>query len=369
MAEKRYYWIKLHTNFFEGEKIDFLMGQKDGANYIVLYEMLCMKTANTDGLLATTLGEMIIPYDIDKIVRDCKYFTKDTVMVALELYKQLGLIYANNNGVLQITGYTDIVGSEVSSAKRVREFRTRQKALQNPLHQPLHSRYIVTQDNRDKSIDTANIYNIQYNSKEKNNTPNGVSKKESSLSNDKSLSSRSLTLTDTNTEDNNTTIPNNSDGTQVHSNTPTIDKQSIICSNNETINESNITAYDTVLTSDINTNNGYSEIVSDVVDASEYTKEYSKKQFDKYVMELFDKTWAIYPRKVSKEQAKKTWVKKMRCCKTLAGVRNKAAKIYKMLMAHIKMWRTERGDDGDGARPLEYIPHFSSWLNNEIPDD
>ena len=151
MAEKRFYWIKLHTNFFEKEQIDFLMSQKDGANYIVLYQMLCMKTANNNGLMASTIGEMIVPYDVDKIVRDCKYFSKDTVIVALELYKKLGLIYLDQNNTLQIANYDEIVGSETSSAKRVREYRQK-KALQCNTNVTQEYRYKIL-DNRYKILD------------------------------------------------------------------------------------------------------------------------------------------------------------------------------------------------------------------------
>lgn len=146
MSEKRYYWIKLKTNFFEQETIDFLMSQKNGCQYIVLYQMLCLKTANTDGKLCSKIGEMIVPYDVNKIVRDTKYFDFDTVTVALELFKQLGLIYIEtDDNTLQIANYGEMVGSETSSAKRVREYRAKQKALQ--------CNNDVTQENRDKSID------------------------------------------------------------------------------------------------------------------------------------------------------------------------------------------------------------------------
>ena len=38
---KRYYWIKLKTDFFNLAEIDFLLSQKDGCRNIVLYQMLC----------------------------------------------------------------------------------------------------------------------------------------------------------------------------------------------------------------------------------------------------------------------------------------------------------------------------------------
>lgn len=129
MAEKRFYWIKLKTDFFNQDTIDFILQQENGCKYIVLYQMLCLKTANNNGELNTKIGEMIVPYNIEKIQRDTKYFDIDTIIVALELFKKLGLIYEEEDKTLKISGFNDMVGSETSSAKRVREHRKR-KALQ-----------------------------------------------------------------------------------------------------------------------------------------------------------------------------------------------------------------------------------------------
>ena len=54
---KRYYWIKLKTDFFNLAEIDFLLSQKDGCQYIVLYQMLCLQTANNNGELASRVGD------------------------------------------------------------------------------------------------------------------------------------------------------------------------------------------------------------------------------------------------------------------------------------------------------------------------
>ena len=72
---KKFYWIKLKTDFFNQETIDFLMSQQNGCQYVVLYQMLCLNTANNGGNLSTKIGEMIVPYDVNKIVRDTKYVT------------------------------------------------------------------------------------------------------------------------------------------------------------------------------------------------------------------------------------------------------------------------------------------------------
>ena len=129
MSDKKYYWIKLKTDFFDQDTIDFLMGQENGSKYVVIYQMLMLKTAQQGGVLATKANELLIPYDVKKIVRDTKYFDFDTVTIALELFKKLGLVYEEENHILRLTGAEQIVGSEWSSAERVRKYREK-KALQ-----------------------------------------------------------------------------------------------------------------------------------------------------------------------------------------------------------------------------------------------
>ena len=126
---KRFYWIKLKDSFMSSDEIDYLMSQPDGANYVVLYQMLCLKTINTGGCLVSQIGEMLIPYDAEKIQRECKWFSLATVRVALSVYKQIGLIFESPDGILAISNYSDIVGSETdySAQKRLqRENRRRQ---------------------------------------------------------------------------------------------------------------------------------------------------------------------------------------------------------------------------------------------------
>lgn len=120
---KRYYWIKLKDTFMTSDAVDFLMSQPDGANYVVLYQMLCLKTINTGGKLERHIGEIIIPYDVEKIQRDTKWFTVDTVRVALNLYKALGLVYADRNGTLALADYENLVGSETDWSEKKRRQR------------------------------------------------------------------------------------------------------------------------------------------------------------------------------------------------------------------------------------------------------
>ena len=114
--KERYYWIKLKQSLMTSKAVDFLMSQKDGANYVVLYQCLCLKTVNQDGELADRVGEIIVPFDENKIQRETKWFSIDTIRVAMALYKQLGLIYEQDNGILKIADFDDLVGSQTVSA-------------------------------------------------------------------------------------------------------------------------------------------------------------------------------------------------------------------------------------------------------------
>lgn len=114
----RFYWIKLTDRFLTSDTVDFLMSQKDGANYVVLYQVLCLKTVNNGGVLARNIGEIIVPYDVDKIQREGKWFSTDTVRIALELYKKLGLIYENQDGMLAISDFDRMVGSQSYGAEK-----------------------------------------------------------------------------------------------------------------------------------------------------------------------------------------------------------------------------------------------------------
>ena len=127
---KRFYWMKLKENFMTSDTVDFLMSQPNGAEYVVLYQMLCLQTLNTDGVLGRTIGEVMIPYDAAKIQRDCKYFSIDTVTLALGYYKKLGLVFELDNGFLKIANYENIIGSESDSAERMRKMRSLQSVSQ-----------------------------------------------------------------------------------------------------------------------------------------------------------------------------------------------------------------------------------------------
>lgn len=166
----RYYWIKIKTNFLTSKRVDFLMRQKDGANYVVLYQSLCLLAVNSDGVLADKIGEYIIPFDPVKIQGETKnWFSIDTIIVGLEMFQKLGLIYMMKDGVLKLTNFDDIVGSESYAAERKRIERAAKAENVGTMSRQ------IPQENRVKSIDTRYLDIRQ---KENVDTPIVVSTKE-----------------------------------------------------------------------------------------------------------------------------------------------------------------------------------------------
>lgn len=69
---------------------------------------------------------------MEKIARDCKYFSADTIRVALNLYQSVGLIYQDRDGVLVLTDHENLVGSETDYAEKNRRLRAKQQAALPP---------------------------------------------------------------------------------------------------------------------------------------------------------------------------------------------------------------------------------------------
>ena len=149
---KRFYWMKLKESFMTSDTIDYFMSQPDGANYVVLYQMLCLKTINTGGRMSRQIGELIIPYDVEKIQRDCKWFPIDTIRVALKLYQAVGLIYEDVDGTLVLTDHKNLVGSETDAAARMRNSRENRAILPESVTPAEQCANIVTPEieNRDR---------------------------------------------------------------------------------------------------------------------------------------------------------------------------------------------------------------------------
>ena len=129
MIEGRFYWIKLKVDFFNSTAISYLMSQDRGSDYVIIYQMLCLMAVNTAGKMYDLVGGHVLPYDIEKIRRETKFFDTEIIVKALELFEFTGLIEKTENGIAEIKDFAAMTGSESakSNAQRQKSYRERQK--------------------------------------------------------------------------------------------------------------------------------------------------------------------------------------------------------------------------------------------------
>lgn len=123
---KKYYWLKLKEDFFEEDTIEWLEEQENGVYYSNFYLKLCLKSLKTNGILIRSVGEIFIPYDVKKL-SEMTRVKIDTVIVAMELFKKIGLVQILDNGEIYLTQLELMVGSETSKAQIMRNKRAREK--------------------------------------------------------------------------------------------------------------------------------------------------------------------------------------------------------------------------------------------------
>lgn len=115
---KKFYYLKIKDSFLTSDTVDYLISQ-DGGNgfvYEVLYESLCLKTLNTGGRLERIINEVIIPYDIEKLRRDLRWFSVAQLQRGLSLFAELGLVFKDCDGTLVIAGVNEMTGYDTGGS-------------------------------------------------------------------------------------------------------------------------------------------------------------------------------------------------------------------------------------------------------------
>ena len=123
--EKRYYWLKLAEDFYEDDTIQWIEEQENGVAYVNFYLKLLLKSLKDDGYLIRFVGTRLIPYDVKSLAR-LTNTDLDTVRVAMELFKQVGLVELLDSGEIYMSQIDEMIGSETQAAKRMRKLRAKE---------------------------------------------------------------------------------------------------------------------------------------------------------------------------------------------------------------------------------------------------
>lgn len=121
--ETKFYWLQLKEDFFDNDAIEWLEEQKpNGRDYAYFYLKLCLKSLKSNGILIRKVGNILIPYDNKKLAELTK-MDFDTVTVAMELLKKIGLIEILENGEIYIKQLEQLIGSKSLGALKKQQQR------------------------------------------------------------------------------------------------------------------------------------------------------------------------------------------------------------------------------------------------------
>lgn len=127
MAEpKRYFWLKLHKDFFKRKEIKRLRKVAGGDTYTIIYmEMLLRSIIDEgklffDGLEDDFASELALDLDEDE----------ENVKITIQYLLKTGLLEIRSDEEYYLPDTKDSTGCETAVAVRVRRHREKQKALQ-----------------------------------------------------------------------------------------------------------------------------------------------------------------------------------------------------------------------------------------------
>ena len=121
MAQKRFYWLKLPTDFFRDKSIKKLRQIAGGDTYTIIYLKLLLKSLDDDGKLyydgleSDFASEMAL--DIDE--------TAENVEITVQFLLARGILVQNSVTEYELLTAAEMTGSEGDSARRMRELRER----------------------------------------------------------------------------------------------------------------------------------------------------------------------------------------------------------------------------------------------------
>ena len=143
MAGKRYYWLKLQVGFFQELIIKQLRTLPEGDSIVLLYLKLLLKAINTEGII---YYQNILPSLDEEIALDTGEKPALVKLTISALCQYHAAVFLDDQS-LQLLYLEDMVGSESTSASRVRNHRANQKLIKEKERATLQCNETVTEGN------------------------------------------------------------------------------------------------------------------------------------------------------------------------------------------------------------------------------
>lgn len=152
----KYYWLKLHSDFFDGKRIKKLRSIAGGDTYTIIYLKMLLATINTEGVFKYEGIEDSLADEFALTLAE----DAENVRITIEYLRRVGLLEDIEEGI-ELVEASENTGSESDSAHRVRKHRA-QKALQ--CNAPVTACNTERDKEKDKDIDKESKHRYgQYN--------------------------------------------------------------------------------------------------------------------------------------------------------------------------------------------------------------
>lgn len=120
---KKYYWIRLKTDFFKGLAMKKLRRIAGGDTYTIIYLKLQLLSSDTEGVLYYEGIENSFAEEIASLLDE----DEDNVKITLQFLESVGLLEQKSPDEYLLTEVPFIVGSETDKAQLMRNKRARDK--------------------------------------------------------------------------------------------------------------------------------------------------------------------------------------------------------------------------------------------------
>ena len=142
---KKYYWLKLKRDFFKRHDIRIIEVMPNGKDYILFYLKMLLESIDHEGELRFS---ETIPYN-EEMLSVITNTNVDIVRSAMKIFIDLNMIDVYDDRTIYMNEVQRMIGSESTSAERVRRHRENRKALQSN-GDALHCNNVVTKCNTEK---------------------------------------------------------------------------------------------------------------------------------------------------------------------------------------------------------------------------
>jgi len=162
---KKYYYLKLKSDFYDREEVRIIEGLENGYEYIAIMMKMYLKSLKRGGKLMITDR---VPYDVVSLASALGH-KQETVAMAVKLFEKYGLIDILDGGEIYLLEIENFIGKSTTEADRVRAFRKRVTSKKHgeqseidfdKPEQPKPQPEIVKNDNLNTIIDHWNTHKL-----------------------------------------------------------------------------------------------------------------------------------------------------------------------------------------------------------------